>query len=304
MKRIFTPLMAVFIAVTMSYPVSAQLQFPGFLPTECEQQAIDQLDNASDAKVAAIITVGATVPIGEIELDLAFDLDDGTSPLWIYAVTSESLDTIAIVPMFRLLGICNVTPLDDVGDIGTELGLSSQGLPESYSQGKPLMDFFKKDPSYQAFTAAYPDSTPSFAALGSVEEGFGEFPAGSPFWILQWGTTQLSAFTCVSHAITGETLCFGDTPSSVSEDARSAGFHASPNPAQDLLIVTVPETWVGTTVSINAVSTAGHTIPLLASRRASSQQLVLSVVDLPTGFWSLQVVNGAQAQTIPLSIVR
>lgn len=304
MNRIFTLLLATAMLMAFVPQATAQLQFPGFLPTECEQQALGRLENVSDAKIAAILTVGATVPIGELTIDIALDLNNGTSPLWIYAVTSESLDTIVIVPMFRLLGVCNVTPIDGIENIGTELGLSTAGLPASYNQGKPLMDLFKADASYQAFVSANPDSVPSFAALGSVETSLGEFPANSPFWILQWGTTEETAFTCVSHAVTGETLCINEDPTSVSQDARSRGFHAAPNPAQDVLVLTLPESWVGTSVSIDAVSTAGQIMPLLSGRIAGNQQLILSVVDLPIGFWSLQVVNGAEAQTIPLSIVR
>ena len=305
MKQTVLSAFLVLLAMSMVPSANAQLTFPPYLPTECEQQARESFDGATDAVVAAIITVGLEVPIGEATIDLSMNMDNGTSPLWIYAVASNSLDSIKIVPMIRVLGICQETPLEDIDGISTELGLSPVALPPSYNQGQPLMNLLKADPLYSQFSAAYPDSAPTFAALGTVEEGFGEFPANSPFWIFQWGIeSDDGAFICVSHAETGETLCLGEVPSSVAEEARRAGFRVAPNPANDFVIVTIPETWVGTGVSISAVSPAGQVIPMLSADQARSQRIPLSIAKIPSGYWSLLITNGASAQTLPLSVVR
>ena len=302
MNRLF---FAILLCVFASLPVRAQL-FSGYLPSNCVNRAAATLTGASDATVIGILSVGVSVPIGGNDLFLGMDLDDGTSPVWVYLVSSEELDTIAVTPLVRIFNQCVTPPVEGLDPGFDDFdGLQQTALPETFLEGAELTGNVKANSDYQEWAVAHPDSSPSVIVLASTDEDFLGFPAGTPFWALNWVANEPGTlpFLCVVHATTGQTICFGEDVVSVDDQGERGTFALAPNPATQDVVVSLPQGWLGRNVSVDAVDLHGRTISLFAGT-VSMEQLFLSAAALAPGTWQIRVSDGHTISTMPLAIVR
>ncbi len=284
---------------------AAQLGLAGYLPSECQQKAIETFEGADDAIIISILSIGVTLDIGGADVDLSIDMEKGTAPMWAYAVYSEKLDSVLLVPMLKLLGVCSVAPIEPDNDNGVIDDVALTAVPQDFNEGTQMMGHITSDQDYQAWEKTHPDSTPTFVVLATSEEEFFSFPANSPFWVLQWPAADgTGAFFCISHAESGETICFNQIIASVATEASQAGFRAAPNPASDHVMLTVPDSWLGGNVSVDIVDATGRVYSVLRKQPLSATQIFVPLSDLSNGFWSVRISDGYRTQTIPLSIVR
>lgn len=289
----------------LSVSATAQFGFPGYLPKACENAAKSAIQGATDGKIVGILAVGLEVPLGDQGIFLGMNLDNGTAPMWVYLVQSQQLDTIAGVPLIRLLGSCSPPPIEAPTDMIPVDEFGQIELPTNYIQGTELTGKIKANGDYVKFEAAHPDSQPTITFISTSTEEFMDFPAGTPFWSFVWLPTDGAGipFTCLVHATNGTTICLGEDIMSVASDALEAGFSVAPNPSREQAIVNIPTSWIGTSVKIEAVSTTGEMVTLVSGGTVVAPQVFINTSTLASGMWSLRISNQQHIQTLPLSII-
>jgi hypothetical protein len=193
-------------------------------------------------------------------------------------------------------------PVDGIGNIP---------LPSNYIEGSNLATRLNGNANYQQFRTAHPDSTPSFVVLTtSPEEAFG-FPAQTPFWLINWapfdGGPGLDSttvpFVCLVHATTGETICGIDIFTSVQE-VEDGVVMLAPNPSTDHTTVSLPTSWVGSFVTIEAIDPSGQVTTLTSNLPVASPVVSVSTSTLATGAYMLRVYSSNANVVLPLRVVK
>lgn len=77
----------------------------------------------------------------------------------------------------------------------------------------------------------------------------------------------------------------------------------APNPAADNTVISIPASWVGSAVSVDAVSPSGQVITLMNSVRVASPVMSVSTSDLATGAYMLRVHTDRENVLLPLRVV-
>lgn len=298
---------------------SASAQFDliaPFAPRDCIASARSAAGgSAANPRLVAIASIGTNFPVDSVRtIDLSMSLRDGRSRLWAYFFITGANDSIVVVPMVRLLFLCQ-DPRSLLGGGEIEIPIENivaTPLPASYIEGAGLVSRLNSNADFQQFRTAYPDSVPSLVALStSPVEAFG-FPAQTPFWLLTWesgdspgGGTDTTAlpFVCLVHATTGETICGVDIFTSVQE-VNDGVVMLAPNPAVDNTVITIPASWVGSVISVDAVSPSGQVVTLMSNVRVASPVLSVSTSDLATGAYMLRVHTDRENVLLPLRVVR
>lgn len=303
MNRLVLFVFAALFATTAN--VSAQLGPQAFLPSECRAGALTTPATAgwTDARLVGIATIGINLPLGVGQpVELGFQTSDGKARLWAYLVYSPSRDSLKAVPYVRIFGTCidpstlTQLPTDEISFDG----VGTMEIPASPLEGSQLMARLLSDNNYQSFTSANPDSMPFVVALTVSEESFGEFPAGTPYWVLTWlPTNDGMAMTCLVHATSGETFCIMETTSSVHETAEEANVTLAPNPVGDVAVLTVPPTWLGSSVAVDIVDVTGTLIQQQSLNQLSSTSIVVNSSQLSHGFYTARLHTGNRVVTVP-----
>lgn len=303
MKRLILFVFAALFITTAN--LSAQLGPQAFLPSECRSGALTTPATAgwTDARLVGIATIGLDVPLGIGQpVDLGFQTSDGKARLWAYLVYSPSRDSMKAVPYVRIFGTCvdpsTLTQLP-TDDISFE-GVGTMEIPASPLEGSQLITRLIADNNYAQFSANHPDSMPFVVALTVSEEDFGEFAAGTPYWVLTWlPTDDGTAMTCLVHATTGETFCFLETTNSVDESAEEANVVLAPNPVGDLAVITVPQTWLGSSVHVDIVDVTGTLLQRMSYDQLSSTSLVINSSQLSRGVYTARLHTGNRIVSVP-----
>lgn len=313
------PLVIMLLLAALTTTVSAQFSLPGYLPQQCAASASRSIEGATDGTIVGILAIGIPVPLGGTELNIGMSMDDGRSSAWIYLVKSDALDTVAATPLIRLLGSCTPPPIDgfDPGAFGDLGDAPTTPLPTTFLQGSELVGAVKANADYRDWAVAHPDSAPSFVVLSVADDQIPLFPAGTPFWLLNWipggfgggpggpggpGGSGGGVFVCVVNAQTGETICFGDEVTSVQEQYSGGQLSVAPNPAHDVAVITVPESWLGRTVTMSATDVSGRSIPLLTGSTVRASSIVVPTTQLSAGVWCVRISDGSHWATVLLTI--
>jgi|GEM_PF-543712 len=315
--RFFSVLLLAAIFSTVS--ATAQFSFPTYAPKDCFSSARKSITGATDAKIVGILAVGVDVPLGTTPINIGMSAKDGKASMWIYLVRSVEKDTVAFVPLIRLLGSCNTPPIPIPADAFDPADAPQSAVPADFTQGAGLITALGKDAKFARFKAAYPDSNASLAILSVSEGGTGGIGLGdgNVFWLLTWsafidsvqtdtnGNGPDPGLTCIHNITTGETFCFDSSDvTGIADEALSQGFAVAPNPAADLAALTVPSSWNSSTISISAIDMTGHSYPMGDMIRLDGIALPLNLSGLPSGMYTLHLQRQGASIAIPMSVVR
>lgn len=315
MKRFLLSAVVCILAVSSG---SAQFDLLApFAPKDCLSGARTAAGGAAaNPRLVSLISIGIPVGVDSTAppIDLSMNPKDGKARLWVYAFITGATDSVVTVPMVRLVFACQDArtllgggqepdiPVDGIGNIP---------LPTTYVEGAGLASRLNADANYQQFRTMYPDSTPSLVVLTtSPEEAFG-FPAQTPFWLINWAPfiadpgmdSTLVPFVCLVHATTGETICGVDIFTSVQE-VNDGVVMLAPNPSADYTTVTLPATWVGSVVSIDAISPSGQVVSLSSGVQVASPVVTVSTAALSSGAYMLRVHTPQANVVLPLRVVK
>lgn len=312
--------LALLFAVGILAITGASAQFDllsPFAPKDCFSGARTAAGGAAaNARLVSLISVGFPIAVDSTSppIDLSMNPKDGKARLWIYAFIAGANDSVVTVPMVRLIIACQDArtllgggqepdiPVDGIGNVP---------LPSNYIEGSNLATRLNGNANYQQFRTAHPDSTPSFVVLTtSPEEAFG-FPAQTPFWLINWapfdGGPGLDSttvpFVCLVHATTGETICGIDIFTSVQE-VEDGVVMLAPNPSTDHTTVSLPTSWVGSFVTIEAIDPSGQVTTLTSNLPVASPIVPVSTSTLATGAYMLRVHSSNANVVLPLRVVK
>lgn len=313
----FLAVVSLFVLAMSSASAQFDLLSP-FAPKDCLSAARNAAGGAAaNARLVSLISIGFPVGVDSTAppIDLSMNPKDGKARLWVYAFIAGATDSVVTVPMVRLIIACQDarTLLGGGGqepDIPID-GIGTIPLPTNYIEGSGLASRLNGNADYQQFRTAYPDSTPSLVVLTtSPEEAFG-FPAQTPFWLINWapfgedpGMDSTSVpFVCLVHATTGETICGADIFTSVQE-VEDGHVMLAPNPSVDHTTISLPASWLGSVVNVDAVSPSGQIINLASTMQVASPLITVSTTSLATGAYMLRVHTSNANVVLPLRVVK
>lgn len=316
MKRFLLSAVVCILAVSSG---SAQFDLLApFAPKDCLSGARTAAGGAAaNPRLVSLISIGfpADLDPSAPPIDLSMNPKDGRARLWVYAFVTGANDSVVTVPMVRLVIACQ-DARNLLGGGGQEPDIPIDGigtipLPTTYIEGAGLASRLNADANYQQFRTAYPDSTPSLVVLTtSPEEAFG-FPAQTPFWLINWAPldggpgmdTTEAPFVCLVHATTGETICGVDIFTSVQE-VNDGVVMLAPNPSADYTTVTLPASWVGSVVSIDAIAPSGQVVSLSSATQVASPVVTVSTAALSSGAYMLRVHTPQANVVLPLRVIK
>jgi len=288
-----------------------------FAPRDCFSAARNAAGGAAaNARLVSLISLGLPIPVDPTAppIDLSLNPRDGRARLWIYAFIAGANDSVVTIPMVRLLIACQDArtllgggeepdiPIDGIGNVP---------LPSNYIEGSNLANRLSGNANYQQFRTAHPDSTPSFVLLTmSPEEAFG-FPAQTPLWVINWSPfdggpnldSTVAPFICLVHATTGETICGVDIFTSVQE-VEDGAVMLAPNPSTDHATVSLPPSWIGSFVTIEAIDPSGQVTTLNSNLPVASPIVSVSTSTLAAGAYMLRVHSSNANVVLPLRVVK
>lgn len=307
-------LLLLIVAIAAPMIASAQLGdlLAPFAPKDCINDAKTIAGgSANNPRLVTLMNAGLEVPIGDQPVNIGMDTKNGKARLWYYVFIAGPNDTVAAVPMVRLIFACT-DPTTLAGDAAPEVpldGISYIPLPNTYVEGTALSTALNGNSEFQRFKTANPDSQPSVTILStSTEDAFG-FPSGTPFWIMNWaditggGGGSDVPFVCLVHAVTGQTLCGDQIIATVSE-VNDPSVFVAPNPVRDNALVNLPTSWIGRPVVIEAVSTSGAMIELASISALTSPATTINSSMLSTGAYTLRARTSTEYVVLPMAVIR
>ncbi|MBU3742096.1 MAG: hypothetical protein FGM24_07390 [Candidatus Kapabacteria bacterium] len=319
MRKLVQCVLMVVVIASSSIIASAQFQFPAYGPSECVATAKRALPGASDASIVAVLTAGISLPVGQSSISLGMSSKDGKSPLWIYVVRSASLDTVAFVPLVRILAC--IAPPVDIPIQGLDPSIFGDvALPDKFTSGTALIDALGQDSAFSAFRSKHPDSTSTFAFISGSPIGDATgLPISGAVWVVTWGgsLTDMGSggpgsggppgggLTCLHSIESGLTFCIEAPVASVSGDeAADLGIRLAPNPAHDLGLLSLPASWVGTTLTVDAIDATGTVYAIDHNARIDAPTMAMNLSMLPQGTYALRLRTPQATVHVPVVIVR
>lgn len=305
-------LLLLIVAIAAPMIASAQLGnlISPFLPNDCLNAAKTAVGgSANSPRLIAILNGNANIQAGSDNIITGMDASTGKARVWYYLFIVSDKDTLAGVPMIRLIGACQ-DPSSLFGNAQIDApieDLTRIPLPTTYIEGTALATALGGNSEYQRYKTAYPDSQPNFTALSTTDVDLFGFPAGTPFWIMNWSAVAGSGsdvpFVCLVHAVTGQTLCGDQIIATVSE-VNDPSVFVAPNPVRDNALVNLPTSWIGRPVVIEAVSTSGAMIELASISALTSPATTINSSMLSTGAYTLRARTSTEYVVLPMSVIR
>lgn len=294
---------ALFFLFLLIFPIRAQMPIVPY--TAKTNGAIQRIMQEMEEKgyqnfeINGVITVSGSFEFQNIPITLAFDLEDGTAPLWIYAVSGEKdgQDSLFFLPIvqvpflgFQVINIQQV-PLPQLPVDITE------PLDSGWIDSDIMLQYLNQDGVYQLFRQAYPDSLPDLVWIAKTV-----VPIPRTSWNLQWvGSDLATSLWCRVDALTGETVCVSIPISTIPQWEEQKPVSIYPNPAHDLLIVRVSQRSAGS-VHFSLFTAIGQQVQNLLVHRNGHhlEEWILNVSHLPRGVYSLVIQTPEQVYHIPL----
>ncbi|MBC8124304.1 MAG: hypothetical protein H7X70_01100 [Candidatus Kapabacteria bacterium] len=302
------------IAILFCAPMLAFAQIGALLVPFAPKDCINDARGAAggipnNARLVGLMNAGLQVPLGTDVVDIGMNSKDGKARLWYYVFIAGPNDTVAAVPMVRLVFACqDPTSLAGGASVDVPLdGISNTPLPSGYREGPALATALSGNAEYQRFKVSYPDSQPGISILTTSTEDAFSFPSGTAFWAVSW-TDAVSGgvsepFTCLVHAMTGQTLCGNELALSVAE-TNDPTVYLAPNPARDNAVLNLPLSWMGRHVVIEAISSTGSFIELSSINALPTPITSINTSLLASGAYTVRARTATEYVVLPMSVIR
>lgn len=305
-------LLLIVVACASTMIASAQLGslVSPFAPTDCLSSAKTAVGGTSNnPRLIAILNANATIPVQSDNVVTGMDASSGKARIWYYLFIASAQDTLAGVPMIKLVGACQ-DPSALFGNVNVNIPIEELPkipLPSMFVEGASLATSLGGNSEYQRYRTANPDSQPSLTILTSSDVEVLGFPAATPFWFVNWsivaGSGSQQPFSCLVHAVTGQTLC-GDQIIATVAEVNDPSVYLAPNPVRDNALLNLPLSWMGRQVTIEAVSTSGTVIELLSINQLPTPVTTINSSMLSTGAYTLRARTATEVVVLPMSVIR
>jgi hypothetical protein len=187
-------------------------------------------------ELIAVGTFTGTLPMGPVQIDLEYDLDNGKATAWGYffrsATNRDSIKAIGVISI-PLLGYAGMEiPLEDLPDIPASQPDSA--LPAIWMDSDEMVQNLKKNIDYSDFIKTYPETKLRLLGLGVNNEN-PMIEMNVPWWSGIYRSDG-GIITCWVNSNTGQTICL---PVTSAEDIMLAQSEAVifPNPTSDVLFI-------------------------------------------------------------------
>lgn len=205
--------------------------------------------------VDAIYTTGDTSLLSALgsnaaqTLTLRFDFRSGTNTMWIYSTqgkTSSQRDTTILYAIIKVIGIYQAFPLFGIAGLDQLTRLrGEQLLPATFMNSNIMAQKISANPTFQSYRERYPRSILLGANLAAVRQTPTSPP--QPLWSVMIGEGTMmqpsNVLNCFIPAADthGIAQCFEVPFNSVASSAAADEWSIFPNPANDIVVVSIPE---------------------------------------------------------------
>ncbi|MCX7936465.1 MAG: T9SS type A sorting domain-containing protein [Bacteroidota bacterium] len=278
---------------------------------------IAQQRGVNNPTITAIYTTGDTAVLSPLNsgpttgISLAFDFQQGTNTVWVYAVqgkTSNQQDTVVMYATVKLWTLYQAFPL--LGLPGFEQLRGEFALPTSFMNSDVMVRKLAANAAFQSFRARYPQMSLFGATLTNVRPRPSDEPF--PIWSVWVGQGTLTSpagpsLQCIIPAAdtSGIAECV-EIPFSATPDVRgTADWAIEPNPAIDVVTIHVPERELLFHATVEICSMRGEVLaryPL--STVAPTNAIAIPVSSLASGTYMLCYHHSNGTRVFPLLVIR
>jgi Secretion system C-terminal sorting domain len=269
---------------------SMNAQFTDFTAKSGYDTAIGMSD-LSDPK---LLSVGAVVD--EIDLGTPFGLTQfninlatGQATVWAYSFAESSDPSVLehVVLAFTPLGPFNIiNSQPDLADrLDAIVPLTHLNTDEKEWIGS--VAFFNNitaSSEYQNLSQSFTDSKIMNVGLGNNEYNTA-FPIDEPYWTANFGENE--DFTCVSHALTGETECYEPTIDGIIDFGNYPEFNIYPQPAVESLTLKIPTELQSASAKLFIYDMSGKMIQQLNSP-IGGEEFFVPLVGIESGVYFIK----------------
>lgn len=231
---------------------------------------------------------------------MPLDLNTGKAALWIYLFKSvESPTQGLLIILFKFDSAFFMLPGEEIDELPEDL----QSIESNnWINSDAMISELKKNNSFSSYLESNPEILSvqiilSYAASSLSEE----MPIPPQFMDkLIWIASINEDFHCFIDALTGETFCIS-APSEVVETKLNNNLKAYPQPASDLLEITLPEN-----SSCNKVEIYNIFGQLISDFTPTANNNVISIntTGLNTGTYIVKMYDGKTVNTQKISIIK
>lgn len=253
-------------------------------------KAIDYSKNTSgftNPKLKFLGTLNQSINIGQLVVDVEFDLTSGSSTAWVYFIvdvadTSKSIGVFVVKP---LIGdyLAFEAPGFNIADFGLDIGENLYISDYTWINSSVMMDDLNNYSDYKDFYDNYKpfDRVYLILFVGAMPMSGGN---DEPFWAISIGNDEYTK-NCVVQAVTEDVGC-SIIISSV-DDVTAGNIEVFPNPASDFLTIrNIDES--GTNSTAHVYDMFGR---ILISDGLVSGTNTIDVSGLSAGVYSIRVIN-------------
>lgn len=296
MLKILTICISFFLIASSS---DAQL-FKAFKAKDGYSAALSEAQKTitSGPQLMFIGTTKQTVNVG-IELNIDFNMNDGTSQAWFYLFKDKNIDSIklAFLVVKPIIGNYIVNSIDAATILNSGLPFNPQKTLNDYAwqNSDSFASKLKADNEFITFYNIHKDSAQFFVAL-FTNANWQLLEPNQPYWGVIM-TDKGVQKACGMHAVNGDLRC---GVLSIAEDLRHLGINIYPNPANNQLNINIPQdiTYFGEIEIYNSNSL------LLTKQKLDNGFGLISidVNDYPNGFYFAKMNSSKGILTIPFLI--
>jgi hypothetical protein len=305
-KVILLVVLSVFLSINLYSQVDQLLQY--FKVKDCLSNVITKAgaDGMSNPKLiyagAFKRTITANIPnVGNVTVNINFKLEDGTSNLWLYLLSSDEggepiyksyAAAKVLIAGFQVVAI----PLDSLIDGNLPIDLTSSLSDNNWVNSDKMAEIFRNSSEVTTFKNKHQPEMISVGVFNNSDIPL--FNQGLSIWAmtLEAGSDFL---VCAIENSTQEHIC-SDTPLGIDEQTDVNGFSIYPNPVQgDLNISFGRELTHGRVTLYNLLGNA-----VINKEIVNTENLTLNTSNLPQGLYYITVESGDLNIRSAVTIIR
>lgn len=276
--------------------IFSQQTFKTYLPKEGLATAVNQVktDGMEEPLLMFLATTSQKFEQMPPLLQPTVEMNTGKASIWIYQFRDKNIDTIwkiVLVLKVSLMGFDQFMPVSLPAEFGIgELPLMTKTLEgKNWLQTDSVFASISRDESYKTMANSNPQHFVLFSLLGVSDETPGMEP-DTPYWMtmIAKDTTETSLespITCITNAVTNETICTDFT--SVSEN--TIAFKVFPNPTKDQFFIELEEQ-SSYPISISIINISG--VEVMSMKISENNRIApLNISNLSAGEYFIWLHN-------------
>lgn len=229
----------------------------------------------------------------EITVDISFNIQNGSSNLWLYSFMEASdITKTTFVPLIKSFGNF-LDARTFIGGFEIDVEFPLVPLEESFADSDEFVTYLNASSDYSTMKSKHSDTEYEIVGISTnvLEDG----SYGDPTWLIVYSDeTNEDRFRCTVNGLNGETICEEFTNSVEVNYTLNSDLKVYPQPANDEIIVTLKESYN----NIKIVDILGNEIKANSQYLLNNNLLNVDISSLETGVYFIILENSSKKDVV------